>query len=396
VSGSLYFKLSVMMFLQYAVWGAWAPVLAARLLGPLKMSGKQTGWIYGTLPLACIISPLIAGQLTDQWIAAERFLGIAHIIGAVLMLIAAYRQKFGALLLLMGLYSLCYAATLPLVNSLMFFQLGQQYASKAEVSQASTKIFIWAPVAWAIVGWLLSGIRRISGTSLQGRDCLFLAAGISLLMGVYCFFLPHTPPAKADIVPFVEALSLLAKPNVLVFLIISLVVATQLQFYFLGTAHFLTDIGIRTRNIPAAMAIAQIAQTIATALLLGRMLDVGFQWTLATGVICWLVMYLLYSLEKPAWLVVSSMSLHGVAYVLFLIAGQIYINHIAPREIVGSAQALHFTAWAGFGLLIGTQITGVTMDKLRDGDKFKWRAIFLVPCAIMLACTIALVILFEG
>ncbi len=124
-SWNLYGQLTVMMFLEFAIWGAWAPVLAARLLGPLKMSGKQTGWIYATLPLACIISPLIAGQLADKYFASDRIIAIAHLIGAVLLFVAVKQKKFMPLFVTMLLYSFCYAATLPLVNAGLFTQLGQ-------------------------------------------------------------------------------------------------------------------------------------------------------------------------------------------------------------------------------------------------------------------------------
>ena len=91
----VYIRLSLVMFFEYAVWGAWAPVLAARLLGPLKMSGKQTGWIYTTLPLACIISPLLAGQLADRYLNLEWILAGAHLIAAILMIVAVRQKTFG-------------------------------------------------------------------------------------------------------------------------------------------------------------------------------------------------------------------------------------------------------------------------------------------------------------
>lgn len=123
MDGKMYFALSAMMFLEYAIWGAWMPVLAARLLGPLKMSGKQTGWIYATLPIGCIISPMFAGQIADQWVNTEYILGVGHLIGAILLFVAAKQQKFTPLFIIMLVYSLFYAATLPLVNSLMFVNL---------------------------------------------------------------------------------------------------------------------------------------------------------------------------------------------------------------------------------------------------------------------------------
>jgi len=136
-----YIALSVAMFFQFAVWGAWAPVLAARLLGPLKMTGKQTGWIYATLPIACIISPLVAGWLADMYIDMKWILIVCHFVGAVLLFAASKQQKFVPLLIVMFLYSLCYAATLPLVNAVLFRENPN--------GAAQGMVFVWAPVSWA-------------------------------------------------------------------------------------------------------------------------------------------------------------------------------------------------------------------------------------------------------
>lgn len=377
------------MFLEFAIWGAWSPVLAAHLLGPLKMSGKQTGWIYGTIPLGCIISPLIAGQIADRWIATEWLLAMAHLVGAVLLLAAARKKTFGSLFAAMGLYSLCYAATLPLVNSLMFCHL-------TNPGRQSPGIFIWAPIAWALVGWLLTGWRRLKRRG-DGSDCLVFAGVISLLMGVFCFFLPHTPPARAsgDALPFVKAFSMLEDTSFLVFLVISFMVTAQLQFYFLGTAQFLEDIGVKNKNVPAVMTLAQIAQTIATAFALRYLLEVGFRWTLAIGILCWLGMYLVYGMTRPRWFVIGSQTLHGVAYVFFIIGGQIYVNSVAEADIRGSAQALLFVVTIGFGLFLGTRFTGVVMDYFKKEGKFQWRPIFLVPCALTMACAVAFVLFFK-
>ena len=398
MGAQLYISLSVMMFLEFAIWGAWAPVLAARLLGPLKMSGKQTGWIYGTLFLAFIVSPLIAGQLADQWVASQWLLAAAHVVGGVLLFIAARKKTFGSLFAVMCLYSLCYAATVPLVNSLMFSQLGKVHADDAAVAASSANIFIWAPVAWVLVGLLLTGWRRIKGTG-DGSDCLKLAGGVSLLMGVFCLFLPHTPPpgAGGDVLPFIKAFSMLSEGNFLLFLVLSFVVASQLQFYFLGTAQYLQDIGVQPKNVPAMMAIAQATQTIATLVALIYFVNtLGFRWTLAIGVLSWLVLYLAYSAMKPKWLVISSMGFHGIAYVLFIIGGQIYVNSVASEDIKSSAQALLFVVTMGFGLFLGTQFTGVIMDKFKKEGTFQWRPIFLVPCVLTAACVIAFILFFKG
>jgi hypothetical protein len=170
-----------------------------------------------------------------------------------------------------------------------------------------------------------------------------------------------------------------------------------MQFYFLGSARFMMDTGIPGRNVPAAMAIAQVVQAAATYYLLNKFIgSFGFKWTLTIGVASWFLLYLVYVISKPRVLIVLSQSLHGFAYVLFIIAGQIFANVASPPEIRSSVQALVFAATTGVGLFLGTQFAGIVMDVFKREDKFNWRAIFTVPAAIMLASIIALVVLFKG
>jgi nucleoside transporter len=387
-----------MMFLEYAIWGAWSPVLAARLLGPLKLNGKQTGWIYGTIPLASIIAPLFAGQIADRWVANQWILLTAHAIGGILLFIAARRQTFGSLFGVMGLYALCYAATIPLVNSLMFVQLEKYCTSADEVNATSTFIFLWAPVAWVLAGWALTAWRMKKGTG-DGSDCLKLAGILSLVMAAFCAILPNTPPQgePGAALPFVKAFNMLQDPNFLLFIILSFIVTTQIWFYFLGTAPYLQEIGVQSKNVPAVMSIAQIAQALFTLFAFGYCLkNYTFSWILGAGAFCWLAMYLIYSLQKPKNLVVGSMALHGIAYVLFMIGGQVYVNTVAPADIKSSAQALIIVITVGLGSFLGTQFTGVVMDRFKKEDKFQWRTIFLVPCGLTLLCVIAFLLFFKG
>ena len=390
----LYFALSFAMFMEYAVWAAWMPVLAARLLGPLKMTGKQTGWIYATLPLACIVAPLISGQLADNYMNTETILGVAHLIGAALMLVAVKKTSFKSLLVVMFLYCLCYAATLPLVNALMFRHLAK---NNLDPDIHSKWIFFWAPAAWAITGWFLSGWRWVFKTGEQGRDCLYLAAILSLIMGIGCFFLPDTPPAKAGTAPIFEAMSMLKDFNFLVFIVVSMVFFALMQFYFLGTAPFMQDIGIPNKNVPASMGIAQIVQAVATVVLMAFLLkNLGPKWTLTVGATFWFLLYIVYINQKPRWLIIAAQSFHGMAYVLFVIVGQIFANNVASDEIRGSMQALYFALTTGIGLFLGTQFAGFVMDKFRKDERFQWRSVFLVPCGIALAAILILMLLFTA
>lgn len=386
MSTILYLQLSALMFMEYAVWGAWMPVLAARLLGPLQMSGKQTGWIYATLPLASMITPLLAGQLADKYVDTRWILAACHAIGVLLLFVASRTSKFKPLFLVMLGYSALYAATIPLVNSLMFSHL-------TDPGKQSPGIFIWAPVAWALVGYALTGWRNLRKGEGDGSDCLKFAAILSVVMALVCLVQPATPPKGGEGVPILKALSLMSNPTFAVFIIVSLVVAGMMQFYFLGTARFLQDMGVSAKNVPGIMGIAQAAQALATLFLLGLFFSkLGPKWTLTIGALSWLLLYVTYTIRAPKAVLVASQVFHGLAYVMFMIAGQMYVNAVAPAEIVGSAQALIILVTTGIGLFLGTQVAGIVMDRSSVEGKFNWSKVFLVPLIATAAGVLALVV----
>jgi MFS family permease len=305
------------------------------------------------------------------------------------LFLAVKQRTFGGTFLVMLLYSLCYGATLPLVNAVLF----------AHVSDGVTQswVFIWAPVAWALVGYALTGWRMTRKGEGDGSDCLVFAGLLSVLMAVCCLALPATAPAGKGGVPIVDALAMLGQPDFLVFIVASLVIAGLMQFYFLGSARFMTDMGISGKAVPAAMAIAQAAQAIATIAALGPVREeLGFKFTLALGAGCWAVLYAIYILGRPKALIIGSQALHGVAYVMFMIVGQIYAATVAPEAIRSSMQALIFAATTGVGLFLGSQLAGIVMDGFSVEGKFQWQKIWAVPLAIMLAGTLVLATVFKG
>lgn len=378
------------MFFQFAVWGAWMPVLAGRLIGSLKMNGKQTGWIYGTLFLASIITPLIAGQIVDRWIATQWYLAAAHLVGGVLMLIGARQTEFKPMLIVMGAYSLMFAPTIPLANALMF-----QHLTDAQTQ--SFGILVWGPIGWTLSGLGLTAWRRVSTKKNDGRDCQVLAGVLSFFMVATCLIQPHTPPAGAadQLWPFLDAIRLLADLQFFVFIFVSFIMTALLQFYFMGTAPFLEAIGVRQKNVPAAMSIAQIAQVVAMPLVPLALPFLGFGWSLSLGVLLWLMMYAAYAATRPQGLVVASMALHGIAYAFFINVGWVYVSEAAPAGIQGSAQALLAVATFGLGMFAGTRFTGIVMDRFVVDGEFKWRSIFAVPLLLSGFCILLLLAFFK-
>ena len=391
MSCELYLSLSAMMFLQFTIWGAWGPVLSAHLLGPLRMNAKQTAWIYATLPLACILSPLVAGQIVDRWMPTEWFLAGAHLAGAVCLLVAARRTTFRGMFVAMGITSLFYAPTLALVNSLAFHHMPHPDTDYFWVR-------VWGSVAWVLVGWALAGWRRWGRWQVKGNDALMMAAMFSLIMGLFSLTLPHTPPRGAPdtVLPALKALGRLKNPDFAIFLVISFVVGTQLQFYFVGTSRFLEDIGVAPKNIPAAMTLAQIVQAISMGAIVPFILpQIGYGKTLALGISAWGLMYLAYAFTRPRWMVVLSMMLHGFAFACFFDTAFIYVNRVSPPDIRGSAQSLYFVVY-GLGLFGGTQFAGAIMDGLRRDGRFRWRPIFAIPCVLLTLCALGCVTVFKG
>ncbi len=399
MDSKLYLALSFAMFMEFAIWGAWFPVLAPRLLGPLKMSGKQTGWIYATLPLACIVFPILAGLLADQYFATQWIIIVCHAAGAVLIFFAARQSKFINLFVVLLIYSAFYTATLPLVNSMMFHHLDKVFlGDTAKVDAASGKIFLWAPVAWALAGYFLTGWRWKFKTGEEGKDCLYMAAVLSVIMVIGgLMLLPATPAAKAATASFGKAFALLGNGNFLLFIIVSMIVAGLMPFYFQGTAPFMQDIGVSAKNVPASMAIAQAVQALATLFLLGVLLtNFGNKWTLIVGAACWGVLYVIYISTQNRFIIIPAQALHGLAYVFFIIGGQIFTKSFAPKELLGSTQGIIFAATSGLGMFLGTQVAGFIMDKSKVGDKFQWRKVFSAPVATAVVCVLVLILFFKA
>ncbi|MBM4038142.1 MAG: hypothetical protein FJ290_06465 [Planctomycetes bacterium] len=393
MSGIPYAQLSLMMFLQLAIWAAWAPGLPSYLSDTFGLSGRRTRGVCASLCFAYVLSPLLGGQIADRWLATEHALAAAHLAGGALLLAAAHQRSFRGLFALLLLHSLVYAPTLALAPSLMFRYL-------TRVADQAGGIRVWGAVGWLVAGWAASAWRGAAGRTGKGyAGPLVLAGGLSLLMAAASLFLPHTPPLgrAADPLACRAAVALLAHPNVLIFLLIAVLVSSQARLHEVSTEPFLRDIGVRDGHVPGVTALPVAGEVIGLAVLLPLLLPgVGHKWALAIGILAWPACYIVCALLGPRWLVLSSLPLRGLGCALFFFAGQIYVDSVARPDIKASAQALITVATLGLGDFLGTQFAGMLMDFFKFEGKFRWRPIFLVPCILTVACAIAFLALFKG
>jgi len=402
---SVKFRLGLMMFLQYAIWGSWAPVLSAYLQNNLGFSGVQLGIIFSLLPLATIISPFVGGQFADRYFPSQKVIAVLQLAGGVILILIANITAFTTMMWLMLLYCLVYAPTLALTNSIAFLNLK---SSEKEFGS----IRVWGTIGWIAAGWALAGWRALAkspeGIAMKG-DTLLLAGIFSLLMGLLSFGLPHTPPNKEGAKPwaFLEALKMFKDRNFLIFCIISFVVATELQFYYVLTSPFLTSaaIGVNQKYVSAVMTIAQIAEIFVMAFMLSWALKkFGMRRTLTLGILAWPIRYIIFMIGTPSWLVIASLSLHGFCYVFFFTAAYIYVDNIAPKDIRHSAQSLIAIIILGFGNFVGSLFCGWIQNLFTSetvnaaGEAVKavnWRGTFLVPTALTLFCLLVFLAFFR-
>ena len=393
---SLTVRLSAMMFFQYAVWGAWAPVFPEYLLGTVGYSGFMVGVVLSLLPLATIVSPFLGGQLADRYFPAQRVVGVFHLTGGVLMLSLSRIDGWGLMTGLMLLYSLFYAPTLALTNSIVFANVrnaGREFGS----------IRVWGTIGWIAAGLLLTAWRILAdtfpGLAVRG-DMLFLAGVLSILMGFVSAAIPHTPPRRDAARPwaFLEAMRMLKDRRVVSFVAIAFFVSTQLMFYYILTAPFLTAplIGIDSSVVAGVMVIGQVSEIVVMAALLPLFIRrFGLKSTMLIGICSWSVLFVIFALGSPFWLVIGSLGLHGFGYVFFFTASFIYIDSIAPRDIRASAQGFISIVTLGLGNFIGSLAAGAVQSSFTGGGGTDWSMVFLVPAVISFLCACAFALVFR-
>ncbi len=350
--GSVRARLCGMMFLQYFVWGAWGVSLGGYMGSTLRFTGAQIGSVYSTTAIAAMISPLFMGYVADRLFATESLLAALHLAGAVLLYFAATSSEFTQLYPVMIVYALCYMPTLALTNSISF-------ANIADAEKEFPLIRVFGTVGWIVAGLIVGFV--LEGTS---NTPIFLAAGASFFLGIYCLLLPHTPPRPASISASAGdrsgILTLLADPSFVVFVVASFLICIPLAFYYNLANVFLTQIDAPRPT--ALQTLGQISEVFFMAAMPWFILRLGVKKMLAVGMLAWVLRYILFgTLALP--LIVIGLILHGICYDFFFVASQIYVDNKADESQRARAQSFIALVTLGLGMFVGAYVSGAVYDR---------------------------------
>jgi len=401
------FRLRVMMFLQYFVWGSWFVTLVTYMLNAKDESERRCfqdsliGDAYGTAAIAAMIAPFFVGMVADRFFSTERILFVLHLLGAgVLYYVSTVQDPtlfYGSLIA----YFLCYMPTLALTNSLSFHHLSDPGREFPGIRVLGTIGWIAAGI---VVGWVWP--RVTGGESIEPTTVpMVLAAAVQLVLAFYCLLLPHTPPSKrgehvtvSDVLGF-EALALMKELPFAVFVLGSFLICIPLQFYYTFTNGFLNEIGVK--EAAGKMTLGQMSEIVFMLLMPLFFARLGVKWMLVVGMLAWCVRYVLFAFGNAGpemWMIYAGILLHGICYDFFFVTGQIYVDNKAPKRVRAAAQGFIAFVTLGVGLFIGALVSGRVVSSFATPAgpvAHDWHRIWLVPAAMSAVVLLIFAVVFQ-
>jgi len=401
-------QLSVMMFIQFFVWGAWFVTMGNYLGAGLGFAGADIGRAYSTTGYAAILSPLFVGMVADRFFSAQRVMGVLHLLGAGLMFWATTITTPGMFFLVVLAYAMCYMPTLALVNSISFNQM-------ADPDKEFPWIRVFGTAGWIVAGMTITGLGALGFDNIEATATPFkMAAAASLLMGIYSFMLPDTPPKgkgqKATIVDLLglDALTLMKDRSFAIFAISSLLICVPLAFYYTFANLFLNDSGMT--GVATKMTFGQISEAAFMVVMPFFFARLGVKKMLLFGMLAWVVRYFLFAYgnnDSLVFMFYGGILLHGICYDFFFVTGQLYVDREAPAAMRSNAQGFIALITYGVGMVIGNEIAGRWVggltemaEKTVDGAVvevavYNWEKIWLMPAFMALVIVIGFALLFK-
>ena len=394
---SIRLKLSLMMFLEFFIWGAWFVTLGTYLSTVLSSNGDEISAAYSTQSLGAIIAPFIIGLIADRFFSAQRILGFLHLAGAILMYLAAQSGEFTSFFPYILIYMILYMPTIALVNAISFRQM-------KDPSSEFAIIRLWGTIGWITAGFLIGYLFKWESKGLL-QSTFYMASGVSAFLGFFSFILPDTPPkyeagkkpSLREIIGL-DALLLFKDKNFLVFFISSVLISIPLAFYYQNANLFLNNVGMK--NAAGNMSFGQVSEVFFILLLPVFLKRFGLKTTLLAGMAAWMVRYLLFAYGNAGpgiWMLFSGIVLHGICYDFFFVSGQIYTDYKAGEKIKSSAQGLITLATYGVGMLVGFWLAGKIYDHYTDvAGAQDWKMIWTIPAGIAAVVMVFYAIIFKN
>ena len=393
MNSKIKFQLSSMMFLEFFIWGGWFVTMGTFLSQSFNASGSELAQAYETQSIGAIIAPFIIGLIADRYFSAQKILGFLHLSGALLLYLAGSSANFVSFYPFILLYMILYMPTLALVNSVAFRQM-------KDPSKEFPPIRVFGTVGWIIAGLIIGYLGWESKELLE--NTFYVTALASLILGLFSFSLPNTPP-KADKGDYsiskilgLDALSLLKDKKYLIFFISSILICIPLAFYYQHANQFLNEIGMP--KAAAVMTLGQISEALFILLLPIFLKRYGIKTTLIVGMAAWVLRYLLFAygdVGQGTWMLILGVILHGICYDFFFVSGQIYTDFKAGEQFKSSAQGLITLATYGLGMLIGFRVAGTITDLYANDSGHDWTQIWMLPSGFALFVLIFFIITFK-
>lgn len=384
-------QLSLMMLLEYFIWGSWYVTMGTYMGKYLNSTGGQVGAAYGALAIATIISPFFVGFIADKYFSAQRIMGLLHLIGAALLFVATKITDNTAFYWVILLYSALYMPTIALSNNIAFSQMNDP-----------GKQFPWIRV-FGTAGWIFAGLL-ISGLGMdQSASPFYMAAISSALLGMFSFVLPDTPPKaktsseSASSALGLGALGLFKNRAYLVFFIAAVLICIPLSFYYAWANPFLNALNVE--NAAAKQTLGQFSEAIFILAIPFLFNKIGVKNMLIMGIVAWLLRYIFFAFGDSGsgmWMLYVGIILHGICYDFFFVTGYMYTEKKAGDKIKNAAQGLFTLASYGLGMVIGTYVSGFVVDMYTAPDGTRdWNAVWMVPAYISVGVLVYFLLFFK-